>query len=76
MTRSKWHVVKVTDSFVFIEDMDTGGMSVTNDAEAVYEAVQLLYPNKRLVYKDSMGTWDEIYMVNDCAYFKGYQGVL
>ena len=45
-----------------IRDLNTGAMSVTNDAEAV---VFYLWKNnsledRRLIYQDSEGAWDEI----------------
>ncbi len=45
--------------WLFIED--TGeGMSITNDAEGVCEYLILNYGNKRIMYRDSDGTWDEL----------------
>jgi hypothetical protein len=45
---------------IFIRDLDQGGVSVTNDAEAVVEEVHKYYPGKRIVYRDSHGDWDEL----------------
>ena len=36
------------------------GKSVTNDAEWVWEQVHAMYPSRRLIYRDTMGRWDEI----------------
>lgn len=56
---AEYRVVSVEDDRVFIVDMDLG-KSVTNDAEWVWEQVQAMYPSRRLIYRDTMGRWDEI----------------
>lgn len=51
------------NNIVFIEDISnqTGGMSVTNDAEAVVTHFRTLYGNRvRIVYKDTENEWWEI----------------
>lgn len=53
-------VVQVEDDRVFVVDMDCGGPPVTNDAEYVRDCITRMYPNRRLIYRDSMGQWDEI----------------
>lgn len=59
----------------FIVDLDAGGVSVTNDAEAVWAEVQARSPGNRLIYRDSMGRWDEIVPLDDGAVtFKPYHG--
>lgn len=45
---------------IFIRDLDQGGVTVTNDAEAVVEEVHKLHPGKRIVYRDTDGDWDEL----------------
>lgn len=55
---------------VFVVDLDDG-MSVTNDAEAVYAEVTAEHPGKRFIYRDTMGRWDEIV---DGHEFKPYHG--
>ena len=53
--------VKITDSIVFIRDLNQGKMSVTNDAEEVYRWInRVAYPGRRVVYQDSAGKWTEI----------------
>ena len=39
---------------------DGGGPSVTNDAERVVAEVTAEHPSKRIVYRDTMGHWDEL----------------
>lgn len=59
--RSHW-TFEVRDGFVLVIDLGTG-MSVTNDAEAVILALAQLVPDfatKRVLYRDTEGTWDEI----------------
>ena len=60
MIRSSFSVVAENSECVFLKDNNVGKMSVTNDAESVYEWCQENYPNKRVVYKDSMNEWREI----------------
>ena len=63
--RCEFDWVKVTDSIVFIRDLDRGKMSVTNDAEEVYRWInRVTYPGRRVVYQDSAGEWAEIVGVN------------
>lgn len=59
-TRSRWEFVGKEGDIVFIRDLDLGGRSVTNDAEAVYEECQNAHGACRLVYQDSQGEWAEI----------------
>ena len=64
MSRSRWALVNLryTDSglIVFIQDLNLGNRSVTNDAEAVFAECQKLYGQCRAVYQDSEGEWAEI----------------
>jgi hypothetical protein len=53
-------VAGVVDDKLFIIDLDLGNRSVTNDAENVARWAQENYRGKRLIYRDSMGRWDEI----------------
>lgn len=59
MSRATYDVVKVTDEEIFLVDRNRG-MSVTNDAENVVSEVVTEYGNKRVIYRDSMGCWDEL----------------
>lgn len=60
--RSEWRVVEHDEQhqIVFIEDLNRGKKSVTNDAENVLRLIQNDYGAVRLVYRDSMGEWAEI----------------
>jgi hypothetical protein len=64
MQYSQFSLVDMQDNIVFIRDLDSGGRSVTNDAERVWQQCQSRYgfPNKpvRVVYCDSEGEWSEI----------------
>ena len=77
-TKCDFVVVEVKSDIVFLIDLDLGNMSVTNDAEAVWCYVQKNWPGKRVVYRDSMGYWDEIVMAdeNSRADFVAYDGDL
>lgn len=88
-TRSDWGVVEMNrnHNIIFIEDHNTGRMSVTNDAENVYEYINEHFshvaptPKRwRVVYKDSEGKWWEM-IPNDHAWsgwdigFKKWHGL-
>ena len=45
---------------VWIHDLDRGARSVTNDADRVVAKLHAEYPDYRIVYRDSMGRWDEL----------------
>lgn len=60
MNHADYDIVCVEHDRVFIIDLDLGNKSVTNDAEYVYIELQKLWPNRRVIYKDSIGQWDEI----------------
>lgn len=65
-----YSVRKVTDDIVYIVDNDDG-MSVTNMAEHVVFEVNKHYPNRRIVYKDTEGHWDEL--LHEHGVFKGFK---
>lgn len=72
--RSSFDIVEVSDEIVFIVDNDIG-CSVTNDAENVVELVAQIHPNKRIVYCDTDGCWDELVHTDGVfANFKHYAG--
>lgn len=63
---------RVIDGVHYVVDLDQG-MSVTNDAEAVVEAVLATDPRPtkgRIVYRDTDGRWDEL--VHDGKKFTGF----
>lgn len=55
-----YEIVRVEDDKVFIVDLDLGNISVTNDASNVYREINNNFPNRRLIYRDTLGNWDEI----------------
>ncbi len=57
---AQYRIVRVTDDFVWVEDVGTSCRSVTNDAEAVVAELAAQYGERRIIYKDSMGEWDEL----------------
>lgn len=67
--RSRFDVVKVEPGMVWIVDRDQG-MSVTNDADAVCAALAVEHGNARIIYRDTMGRWDEL--VHDHGKFQRY----
>ena len=60
---SRLHDRDEKNNIVFIEDManQTGGMTITNDAEAVVDYYRSIYGNHvRIVYLDTDKEWWEI----------------
>jgi hypothetical protein len=55
-----YSVVKVDKDRVFLIDLNLGNKSITNDAENVYKEIINIFPNHRIIYRDTMGRWDEI----------------
>lgn len=72
MNRSTFSIVKIEPDRVFIVDLDQGGLSVTNDAEAVCQglAQNSGFASKRFIYRDSDGRWDEL--VHRAGVFQGF----
>ena len=60
MAKADYAVIQVDQDRVFLVDLDLGGKSVTNDAEAVCEEMQAAYLGRRVIYRDTMGRWDEM----------------
>lgn len=60
MNHADYEIVRVEEDRVFIVDLDLGKKSVTNDSDFVYDEVRRVFPGKRVIYRDSMGRWDEI----------------
>jgi hypothetical protein len=60
MAKADYAVIQVDSDRVFLVDLDLGGRSVTNDAEAVCEEMQATYLGRRVIYRDTMGKWDEM----------------
>lgn len=52
-------IARVSAQVVWIVDED-GDMSVTNDAEQVVRTLVQRYGERRIVYRDSDGAWDEL----------------
>lgn len=67
--RSMFQVDHIRDDVVYLTDLDVG-MSVTNDAENVVEYLYNRFGNKRFVYRDTMGRWDELAHTN--GHFTGF----
>ncbi len=68
--RSQYQIVRQTSEIVWIEDLGVG-KTVTNDAEAVCAELFNEVGNKRIIYKDTDGNWDEL--LHDKGYFTGYK---
>jgi hypothetical protein len=58
--KANYQVVAHNSSTVWIVDLNGARMSVTNDAEAVVDEVLRMFPNHLIVYRDSIGNWDEL----------------
>lgn len=68
--RSVFQVDHITEDMVHLRDLDVG-MSVTNDAENVVEYLYNRFGNRRFVYRDTMGRWDEL--VHSNGHFTGFR---
>ena len=74
-TRSDYEIVCVQEDKIFLVDLDLGNRSVTNDAERVWLEINRNFPGKRIIYRDTLGMWDEIilgkksYFVVDVVFF-------
>lgn len=73
MTHADFRVVAVEDDRVFLVDEDAGNKSVTNDAEWVCDWIWQKWPGVRVVYRDTMGRWDEIVMGDGTVSFRPYE---
>jgi hypothetical protein len=67
MLTCHWRIVRSTAEILYIEDVNDGGMSITNAAEHVCDLIHHLHGNLRIVYRDTMGRWDEL--VHDAGVF-------
>lgn len=56
-TRARYTAQLMNDT-ILVEDANDGAMSVTNDAEAVVDAVVKQFGNFPIKYKDTDGNWD------------------
>ena len=70
----------ITDPVALVVDNDTGGPSVTNDAEAVVAHVRIIMgPDQagaRIFYRDSIHHWDELLGTEDRVTFApGPEGI-
>lgn len=57
-----YKIVGVTKNFVYLVDYSLlfGNLSVTNGAETVVSEVHAKFPGRRILYRDTMGRWDEL----------------
>ena len=74
MTHSTF-TFRVEGSFILVEDQNVG-MSVTNDAENVIACLatkEFSLANRRVLYRDTEGRWDEL-LVQD-GRFAGFTAI-
>lgn len=73
MYKATYRIVRITDHFVLIEDLDEG-LSVTNDANHVvadlHRTISGDITHWRVYYRDTDGRFDELRHENGC--FIGY----
>lgn len=67
--RAQYRIAHETPDTIFIVDLDQG-KSITNDAEKVVERVVHDHGTVRIIYRDTMGRWDEL--VHEGGIFKGF----
>jgi len=59
--RSSWSVVRMVWGTIWIIDLDEPDRpSVTNDAEQVCRTLNAEWPSIRIMYRDTVGRWDEL----------------
>lgn len=78
MPSAMYDIVKIEPDKVFIIDLDLPGFrSVTNSAECVWVELQKMFPGRRVIYRDTMGRWDEIVICGSKDFVKtlGHQAV-
>jgi|GEM_PF-1642782 len=74
--RADYFVIGLNHDFVGIADANRGGRSITNDAERVVTellATRQLLPHQRLLYRDTLGRWDEL--VHDGHRFTAFRHI-
>ena len=59
MRAAIYRVIKSSPEIVWILDED-GPLSVTNDAERVVAELFKTYGDRRIIYRDTDGNWDEL----------------
>jgi len=63
--------IQFADGACLVTDLDTGSVSVTNDAERIVPFLLWAYGYyRRIIYRDSEGHWDE--MKHDGKAFTGF----
>ena len=69
---SDYEITKIDHSkkIVYLEDLNLGNKSVTNDAENVVEEVNEHYPYYHIYYCDSESKWAEL--IHDSGLFIGF----
>ena len=60
MKRSDYEILEQTPEMVKVIDLNLGNKSVTNDAENVVRELFTSFGNRRFIYRDSEGYWDEL----------------
>jgi hypothetical protein len=77
-TKSDFTIIWVdrAKKVVLIEDLYSTykRMTVTNDAEAVVETLNQIYPHFHIVYRDSEGQWGEL--VHENGVFKDFKTLM
>jgi uncharacterized protein involved in tellurium resistance len=58
--RAHYRIACIRPGTIWVIDLDDGAMSVTNDAEAVVAALVAQYGDRRIMYRDTEGNWDEL----------------
>ncbi len=76
MQKSNFAILDITERVIYLEDLNMGGRSMTNDAETVYAWCEHHYPGKKVVYKDSEGAWAQMLKETDSSWirFKAWHG--
>lgn len=62
----------IKKEYIYIEDLDNGWVTVTNDPEGVLFNLRGIIKGRKLFYKDTDGNIDEI-LQDDQGYFAGFK---
>lgn len=57
---AQFEILKVQPDMIWIADVGRNSLTVTNDADGVVQRVLAEFPGRRIVYRDTMGNWDEL----------------
>lgn len=73
MTASNYSILHLSPDAIFLQDLDLGNKSITNDAANVTAAINDDHPNRRIFYKGTDALWAEL--VHNQGLFLRFAGI-